>query len=117
MEEHGHWTQEQPSFTATGEKPAQQQRLSTATKKKRKEKRKELRKDWQMDEPLGSSRDYARRTPGTNQRGTAGRTLWVRGPALLPTVGVTSMKFLPFSGLISLAINERQDHFNSMSLL
>ena len=116
-EEHRHWTQEQPSFTATGEKPAQQQRLSTATKKKRKEKRKELRKDWQMDEPLGSSRDYARRTPGTNQCGTVGRTLWVRGPALLPTVCVTSMKLLPFSGLISLAINERQDHFNSMSLL
>ena len=116
-EEQEHCTKEQPSLTTTREKPAQQRRLSTAKNKKRKGKGKELRKAWQMDEPLGSSRDYARRTTGTEQRGTVGRTLWVRGPALLITVCVTPMKLLPHSGLVSLAINEKQDHFNSMFLL
>ena len=116
-EEQEHCSEEQPSLTTTREKPEPQRRLSTAKNKIRKGKRKELRKAWQMDEPLGSSRDYARRATGTEQRGTVGRTLWIRGPALLITVCVTSMKLLPLSGLVSLAINKRQDHFNSMFLL
>ena len=48
----GHWTQEQPSFTATGEKPAQQKDSAQPQRRKEKKKGKNSEKTGRWMSPL-----------------------------------------------------------------